>query len=98
MVSSPGVLTLVEGGGRDKQQTELLRDARVNNAWSNMIPGNLKEKIKDSERAVDGVRNSILRSALWLPSLIVSNGDCGSSSTNKEGLYLLRSYKPGMAI
>lgn len=45
MASSPGVLTLVEGEGRDKQQTELLRDARVNNAWSNMIPGNPKEKI-----------------------------------------------------
>lgn len=45
MVSSPVVLTLVEGGGGDKQQTELLHDEYVNNAWSNMMLGNLKEKI-----------------------------------------------------
>lgn len=45
MVSSPVVLTLVEGGERDKQQTELLHDEHVNSAWSNMILGNLKEKI-----------------------------------------------------
>lgn len=45
MVSSPVVLTLVKGGGRDKQQTKLLHNEYVNSAWSDMILGNLKEKI-----------------------------------------------------
>ena len=44
MVSSPVVLTLVDGEGRDKQQTKLLHDEHANNACSNMILGNLKEK------------------------------------------------------